>query len=62
MNRQCNQKQTNKQKLCNGFCAFFKSMYANPDNLKKKKQKERKEKKTLVYYQNLIKELKAAPW
>lgn len=55
MNRQCHQKQT-EQKLCNGFCAFFKSMYVNPDNRKKKEKKE------LVYYQNLIKESKAASW
>lgn len=61
MNRQCHQKQM-KQKLCNGFCAFFKSMYVNPDNREKKekKKKKRTNKKKLVYYQNLIKESKAA--
>lgn len=47
MNRQCHQKQT-KQKLCNGFCAFFKSMYVNPDNRKKKEKKSLYTTKTLL--------------
>lgn len=45
MNRQCHQKQM-KQKLCNGFCAFFKSMYVNPDNREKKGKKKRKSEQT----------------
>lgn len=42
-----------KQKLCNGFCAFFKSMYVNPDNRGKKKKKQTK--KSLYTTKTLLK-------
>lgn len=56
MNRQCHQKQM-KKKLCNGFCAFFKSMYVNPDNREKKKKRRKNEqtKKSLYTTKTLLK-------